>query len=246
MTWITLAAALALAAVHVFSQVFRILKAVPRSRFLSIAGGTASAFVILQLLPALAVRQEILQQATAGTSLSFLQRHVYILVLISLLLFYGMERLANASRPKEDDNPFNQPKKAPPAVFWLNMGSFALMNILIGTLLQDQAKRSQTALLFFWLAMMFKFIVTDHSLHMNFEALYDNVGRWVLAAAVMVGWTLNTFIQLPPTVPALLQGFLAGGVLLNVLKEELPRERQSRYWAFALGALVYGALLLLF
>jgi hypothetical protein len=38
--------------------------------------------------------------------------------------------------------------------------------------------------------------------------------------------------------------FLAGGVVLNVLKEELPEERESRFWAFALGAASYTALLL--
>jgi zinc transporter ZupT len=43
---------------------------------------------------------------------------------------------------------------------------------------------------------------------------------------------------------ALLFAFLAGGVILNVLKEELPEERQSRFWAFTLGAGFYAVLLL--
>jgi hypothetical protein len=33
-------------------------------------------------------------------------------------------------------------------------------------------------------------------------------------------------------------------VILNVLKEEVPSERQSRFWAFALGMAGYAALLL--
>ncbi|WP_180381094.1 MULTISPECIES: hypothetical protein [Fischerella] len=43
---------------------------------------------------------------------------------------------------------------------------------------------------------------------------------------------------------ALLFTFLAGGVILNILKEELPEERKSRFWAFALGAGIYTVLLL--
>ena len=43
---------------------------------------------------------------------------------------------------------------------------------------------------------------------------------------------------------AVLFGFLAGGVIMNVLKEELPEERESRFWAFALGAAAYAAILL--
>jgi hypothetical protein len=43
---------------------------------------------------------------------------------------------------------------------------------------------------------------------------------------------------------AVLVAFLAGGVILNVLKEEVPTERRSRFWAFALGMAGYAALLL--
>jgi hypothetical protein len=34
------------------------------------------------------------------------------------------------------------------------------------------------------------------------------------------------------------------GVIMNVLKEELPQERKSRFWAFAVGAGAYAAILL--
>jgi hypothetical protein len=37
---------------------------------------------------------------------------------------------------------------------------------------------------------------------------------------------------------------LAGGVIMNVLKEELPEEHESRFWAFALGAALYSVILL--
>ena len=42
---------------------------------------------------------------------------------------------------------------------------------------------------------------------------------------------------------AALTAFLGGGVVLNVLKEEVPSQRQSRFWAFAGGAAGYAALL---
>ena len=43
---------------------------------------------------------------------------------------------------------------------------------------------------------------------------------------------------------AALIAFLAGGVVLNVLKEEIPEERESCFWAFALAAALYTTLLL--
>lgn len=42
-----------------------------------------------------------------------------------------------------------------------------------------------------------------------------------------------------------MQAFIAGGIILNVLKEELPPARESRYWTFALGATAYGTLLVI-
>ena len=44
----------------------------------------------------------------------------------------------------------------------------------------------------------------------------------------------------------MLVAFLAVGVMLNVLKEEVPSERRSRFWAFGGGMAVYALLLLKF
>ena len=68
--------------------------------------------------------------------------------------------------------------------------------------------------------------------------------RWVLAGAVVAGWAVGSATQIHEMALACLFSFLAGGMLLNVLREELPEDRESRFWAFALGAALYSALLL--
>jgi hypothetical protein len=65
-----------------------------------------------------------------------------------------------------------------------------------------------------------------------------------VASSILLGWVVSYAIEVPRAGLGLLRAFLVGGVILNVLKEELPGERQSRFWAFALGAGAYGALLL--
>ena len=244
MIWISPAGATLLAGVHVFSQRLRILKGVPRSRLLSIVGGMAVAFVVLQLLPTIAEHQRTLEEAARGGPLSFLKKHVWIIVLFSMVLYYGMERLAKQSKAKNKEE--NGLERAEHWVFWIGMGTFALMNLLIGYMLVHHVEQNRGVqfLLLFTLAMFFKFIVNDHGLHRDHQDLYDHIGRWVLAVAVFIGWAVNYWAELPKIAPALLQSFIAGGVLLNVLKEELPDERKSRYWAFGLGAAAYAALLL--
>jgi hypothetical protein len=61
--------------------------------------------------------------------------------------------------------------------------------------------------------MFFKFLVNDHGLHRDHKDLYDHKGRWILAVAVFVGWTINYSMEIPRFGPALLQSFIAGGVL---------------------------------
>ena len=73
---------------------------------------------------------------------------------------------------------------------------------------------------------------------------YDAYGRWVLAGAVLAGWGLGLVTELSELLVGGLFAFLAGSIVLNVLKEELPAERESTFWAFAVGVLGYAALML--
>jgi hypothetical protein len=87
-------------------------------------------------------------------------------------------------------------------------------------------------------------LVTDYGLNEDHKAPYRHIGRWVLAVAVLLGLGIGYATEISEAAIAVLTAFLAGGVILNVLKEEVPSERQSRFWAFAAGLAAYAALLL--
>jgi hypothetical protein len=84
--------------------------------------------------------------------------------------------------------------------------------------------------------MALHFVVNDHGLREQHKEAYLRTGRWMLAAAVLIGWVVALLTEISEVAIAMLTAFLAGGVVMNVLKEELPEERESRFWAFALGA----------
>lgn len=67
----------------------------------------------------------------------------------------------------------------------------------------------------------------------------------MLAGCVLLGWLVGWMVEVPRAAVDGLFAFLAGGVVLNVMKEELPEERRSRFGAFLLGVIGYGALLLI-
>ncbi|MEJ7931457.1 hypothetical protein WG922_15890 [Ramlibacter sp. AN1015] len=235
-----LAAVLVLACVHVFSNRLRVFQNVPRHKFLSAAGGAAVAFVVLQLLPGISKGQETLVQASEGGIFWFLDRHAYLLMLASVLLFYGLEKAARTSRSSRKEQ--SESDRPGPAVFWLHMATFGVMNVLVGYLMIHRHETIQALVLFF-LAMLVKFLINDNSLHAAHKAGYDRLGRWLLAGAVVVGWGTGYVYTVPNVGPAVLQALLAGAVLLNVFKEELPSEKKGKLLPFALGAVAYAGLL---
>lgn len=235
-----LIAALGLALVHLYAGKLRFLEGTPRSVWLSVAGGVSVAYVFVHLLPEVSEVQETLAEAL-GSALGFLENHGYLVALVGLIVFYGLERAAKASRKARG----GEEQATSSRVFWLHIGSFSLYNLLVGYLLVRRPEQGLWELVLFSVAMALHFVVNDFGLREHHKAAYTRSGRWVLAVAVLLGWLLALFGEASEAALALLLAFLAGGVILNVLKEELPAERESRFWPFAFGAATYAALLLL-
>lgn len=236
----TAAIAVALALTHLFSGKLRFIN-VPRSRWLSGAGGVSVAYVFVHILPELSEHQAVLEEAQEGL-ISYLEHHVYLLALLGLTIFYGLEKMASESR--ESQEKAGKGDITAQGVFWVHIASFAVYNALIGYLLMHREEPDVENLLLYSLAMALHFIVNDFGLRENHKHIYDHIGRWILAAAVIVGWVIGSGTQIGETPIAVLFAFLAGGIVLNVLKEELPEKRESRFWAFGLGVMIYSALLL--
>jgi zinc transporter ZupT len=233
--------ALCLSVIHVLAGRLSFLNVVPRSRWLSAAGGIAVAYVFLHILPELAAHQETFEEglrinAEAG------EVWVFALALAGLATFYGLERLARTSRGHSRQRGAEDAVGA--GVFWLHLGSFAIYNVLIGYLLVHRDEPGPWPLAGYFLAMSMHFLTNDFGLRQDHRDRYDKIGRWLLASAVLAGWALGVVIEVPDIVVAFLFAFLAGGIVLNVLKEELPEERQSRFWPFILSAAIYAAVLI--
>ncbi|PAE09470.1 hypothetical protein CHI12_00495 [Terribacillus saccharophilus] len=59
-----------------------------------------------------------------------------------------------------------------------------------------------------------------------------------------MGWFIGVLIELNEVAISILNAFIAGGIVLNVLKKELPEEKDSSIGSFLLGAAGYTILLL--
>ncbi|MBD1835326.1 hypothetical protein H6F61_22230 [Cyanobacteria bacterium FACHB-472] len=232
--------AVCLALVHLFSGKMRFLDRIPRSRWLSAAGGVSVAYIFVHVFPELNQGQQVIEEGE-GYLIEFFEHHVYLVALLGFAVFYGLERLAKRSRQQNQKE--NQEDTTDAGVFWVHMASFSIYNALIGYLLLHREERGIWDLLLFFVAMALHFVVNDDGLRENHKGDYNRVGRWILAAAIIAGWVIGRATEISEAAIAVIFAFIAGGIILNVVKEELPEERESRFWAFALGAAVYSALM---
>jgi zinc transporter ZupT len=235
--------ALLLAAIHFWADRIHFSK-IPRSKWLSVAGGISVAFVFVHVLPELQEWQEAFAESATSKVASFFEPHLYLVALLGLTFFYGLERAAKTSKQstrKTTNNEINPNVE----IFWIHISSFAVYNFLIGYLLINREDNTFHRLLIFVTAMGFHFLVNDFGLLDHYEHTYQKKGRWVLAVSVILGWVVGSFTEIHNTYIGVMYAFIAGGVIMNVLKEELPEERKSKFQYFILGMVVYSALLLI-
>lgn len=218
-----------LAVVHLLAGRIRIESFFRRAVWLSVAGGITIAYVFVHLLPEVA---ELNRKPSSEINL-------YQISLFGVLLFYGLEKLAKSSRKNRNDKIADST-----GVFWIHIGSFAIYNAIIGYTFASDSETSFAAFTFF-VAMAVHFYANDHALWNHYQKKYDQAGRWFLGAGVTAGWLLGIAEVLPESGIAIATALLVGAIILNALKDELPEERESNYWALALSAAAYASLLVL-
>lgn len=228
---------LALAGVHLFADRLHHGDGIPRSAWLSAAGGITVAYVFVHLLPEVEAAGRAIRDS-GGPVMARFERHAYLIALAGFLTFYGVERSVTAHRTGDTRQTESD------AVFWVHVAAFAAYNLLIGYLLHNRDDPGVLDLVLYGVAMGTHFLVNDFALKEHHGEVYRNRGRWVLAGAVVVGGAIGLVTTLSELLVAYLLAFLAGSIVLNVIKEELPSDRESRFWAFAVGAAGYATLLL--
>lgn len=215
--------------VHLFAEKVRTLGILSQGRFLSIGGGVAIAYVFVDLLPKLGRSSDLVQRLLFGF-FPYFERHVFVLALLGFLLFFLIDR-SSSQMLKE--------KK-----FELSLCSYALFNFLVGYAVVDKDDPEVQPLVLFTIAMALHYFTNDYSLCEAHGEAYRKNGRWVLIASLFLGWFAGLTIQLSELAVALISAFIGGGVIMNVMRHELPEENPNSVGAFLLSATIYTAVLL--
>ena len=234
--------AVCLGLVHIFASRTQWLTRIPQRWWMSIAGGVSISYIFLDIFPELGIAQDEIEHG-AGPLITYLEKHVYLLALLGLAIFYGLEKLAVKSRLHRQLNDGEDCTHL--GVFWLHIVSFAIYNTILGYLLRESEEHGLIACLLLFFTLALHFLVNDVGLREHHKRVYDRTGRWILAGAIVFGWILGQAFHVDAAAIAAIWALVAGGIILNVLKEELPEEQESHFGMFVTGATVYSVVLLL-
>lgn len=238
----SLVTVLVLMAAHIYAGSLFALNDRWRSKTLSAAAGLGIAYIFLELLPSLADQYEVIEGMEL---LPVIDRDVYILALLGLCISFWVETASRASRRRQRQAGKLDMTEA--RVFWFSMLTFAILNASIGYALAIPGDEAVNPYWLFAIAMGLHTLVNDHSLAEHHGQRYRRLGRWLLAASVLLGWCIGIVpgTEIPEEALAPVLAYLAGGTILNILRHELPdTDRLADFGAFFVGACAYGGLLL--
>lgn len=234
--------AVGLALIHAFVSRLNIFSFISEFRWMSFAGGVSIGYVFLEIFPELSHAQEAIEHSEVPL-IAYVENHVYILSLLGLLAFYGLDIWALKSRQHNRIN--NNQDRTQHPVFWIHIAAFAVLNVIVGYLLQELSDHTLMRCLLFFSAIALHFFIIDHGLREHHQTPYDKYGRWLLTMAIIVGAIAGQALHLSEAGILAVWSFLAGSIILNILKRELPDEKESCFLSFAGGAALYTTLLLL-
>lgn len=233
MTTATLLIAFVLGLVHLIGVRLTFLETRPRSGWLSAAAGITAGFLFLYLMPELEEFRHLLAERHP---FGVIEESVHLVVLSGVVVYYGLEHLAYRYRDTDSESESDESPFGHDHVFWMHMGWYALYNLIIGCLLLYGEQETVQGLTVYGMAMAIHFTVVDAAMRHHHQHVYKATGRWILAAAVLVGWAVGAYLPVPLEVLVVMTAFLAGGMIVIAFKDELPTGRETRFLPFLAGA----------
>lgn len=190
----------------------------------SFGGGLALAYVFLNLLPELELAHHLLND------------RVHLVTLFSFLVFYILEvRLLSAVANKSHAMSHGR-------VFWLHIGLSWLYTWLVIFALPNEVAEQLFFTIIGSLAIGLHLVYKDYVLREHHSEDYQSKGRYILALAPILGWLTHEMLEPNEYVSDLFIAVLAGFLMQNVFREELPKHTDVRIGWLVTGAGVFSLL----
>lgn len=214
-----------------------------RRKVLSFGAGVTIAYVFVHLLPELEAARAVLARNAARMALPFSELRVYLAALVGFMLFYGLEHLV-AWTGKHGDSEAGDGEENH-AGRLIHVGGFLVYVWLAGYLAVRSLEEGATRMALYAVALGLHFLSLDFSFFREYGPWYKRSARYAFAIAPLAGWLVGIFFGFSTFLTAALLGFLSGGIIMNAIVSELPKEKEGRLFYFLGGGAFYTALLII-
>jgi hypothetical protein len=207
----------------------------PRS-LISFGAGMSAAYVFVYLMPEMHGARRAFAESVSIT-LRYEGMSIYFLALVGFLVFYGLEHLRARLRENAEERQVG-------LAFKIHIGGFAAYVWVMAYLLVHSLEQTSASTALYTIAITFHFLALDRTLRNEHGAVYQRIGRFVLAGMCVFGWGTGLLLFLPNYVLAMLVAFISGAIIMNSTIMELPTEKDGRFLWFMSGGIVYGLILM--
>jgi len=240
-----LAAALVFSAVFLCGSDVLIPESIRRHKrkVLSFGAGVTIAYVFVHLLPELEAAREALVRDSARMALPFPALRVYLAALIGFMFFYALGYVVTWTRkPAGSEATPGEENRLRRSI---HIGAFLIYVWLVGYLAVRSLEEGTTPITLYAVALGLHFLSLDFTLFREYGPWYKRSARYAFALAPLAGWAVGIFVGFSQFFTAALLGFISGGIILNAIASELPKEQEGRILSFLFGGAFYTALLII-
>lgn len=206
---------------------------VPSQKWFSFSSGIAITYFFMYLLPSLNKRQDTLRVEWLDLALP---SEIYVISLLGFTVFYGTMRVVRTPHFKDETIDQN-------VSYWLQV-TLLTAYMSFSAYVVTASSVTFVARSFYATALGVHFLAVGHDLYRHYGERYLRQGRYLLSGGILIGGFFSRFIDLASHVEAILFAFVAGAMILNIVKFELPADRNLHFRTFVLAVVGYGGILL--
>ncbi|UTT43323.1 hypothetical protein [Exiguobacterium aurantiacum] len=206
---------------------------VPSQKWFSFSSGIAITYFFMYVLPSLNKRQDTLRVEWLDLALP---SEIYVISLLGFTVFYGTMRVVRTPYFKDETIDQN-------VSYWLQV-MLLTAYMSVSAYVVTASSVTFVARSFYATALGVHFLAVGHDLYRHYGERYIRQGRYLLSGGILAGGFFSRFIDLASHVEAILFAFVAGAMILNIVKFELPADRNLHFRTFVLAVVGYGGILL--
>ncbi|GEL07770.1 hypothetical protein [Salisediminibacterium halotolerans] len=212
--------------IHLLANALLPAERIKRMKWFSFSGGLAVSYIFIYLLPTLHREQAMIEGPYRRLTM---ESEIYIVGLVGVVVFLGIQIIISRREASQI------------ASFWTAVLFYALYNALVSFVVLS-LEVSGVQAIFYSFAIGLHFIAIAHDMWRGFPDEYNQYGRQVLAAGIVVGWVFALTVELAPIAKAIIFAFVAGAMIFNVFKHELPNVKEIHFFTFLMAVALYSAI----